>query len=249
MGIIKRLLHMRKPRTAGTGRIWDNINTPGATGWSSNLGTLPLVRPPGFVPNTPTLPLPNPEPYLKGTTIASLLRQHAQPDTLQPEVPVKEPRATGWGAIYNDPQQPASTAQQTVQQPAQHVPGQAPPMTRQRENQWDAGDSRTLQRFVFAKTQSQQYFDQKQALPEFTTPAVFSNGVIAGHNGYFPSPMQHGWEQPFVPEPGMHFPEVGIAPPTLLSRPINVRTVTGSVDGHRSPIKSAKAPKRQRSGG
>lgn len=245
MGIIRRLFHMRKPRTAGTGRLWDNVNTPGATGNVTNMGTpVPLVRPPGFTPNPPVLPLPNPEPYLRGVSIVSPLRQHAQPDTLQPEIPVKEPRSTGWGAIYNDPQQPGSTAQTTVQQPAQHVPGQAPPMTRQRDNQWDAGSFRNLQRFVFSETQSQQYFDQKVPLPEFTTPAVYSHGVQT--NIY---PGQHGWEQPFVPEPGMHFPEVGIAPPTLLSRPINVRTVTGSVDGHRSPIKSAKAPKRQRSGG
>lgn len=240
-----------RPRVSGYGGLWDNTNTPGSVSAETSMSTpTPLVRPRGYTPNPPVLPLPNPEPYLKGVSIVSPFRQHSQPDTLQPEVPVKEPRTTGWGAIYNDPTRSTSApAQVTVQQPTLPVPGQAPPMTRQRDNEWDAGSYRNLQRFVFAKTASQQYFDQRTPLPEFTTPSVRSNGVIAGNNSYYPAMMQHGWEQPFVPEPGMHFPIVGVAPPTFLSKPIHVVTNVGSVEGHRSPIKNAKAPKRVRSGG
>jgi hypothetical protein len=251
MGFLSRVKALyTRPRVSGYGGLWDNINTPGTTSPATTMGTnVPLVRPKGFTPNPPVLPVPAPEPYLKGVSIVSPFRQHSQPDTLQPEVPVKEPRTTGWGAIYNDPKQPASTAQVTVQQPALPVPGQAPPMTRQRDNEWDAGSYRNLQKGTFTTTPSQIYFNQRTPIPEFTTPSVFSNGVIAGNNSYYPAMMQHGWEQPFVPEPGMHFPVVGVAPPTFLSKPIHVVTNVGSVEGHRSPIKNAKAPKRQRSGG
>lgn len=241
MGFWHRLKFLSKPRSTGSGGLWDNTNTPGSVGFSARDNALL----PHYSPNV-NVRGPNPEPYLHTGEWKDPFRLHAPPDTLLPEIPVKEPRGTPvTGLVYNDPVQPGSPGQPTVQ-PAQAAPviGVAPPQTRQRDLAFDAGSFRNLQRFVFSSTPSQVYFNQRVPIQEYTTPSVPAHAVQTTIY-----PVQTGWEQAFVPEPGMHFPHVGTAPPTLLSRPLNVRTNVGSVEGKRSPIKNAKAPKRQRSGG
>lgn len=248
MGLIARLKFLRKPRAQGTGKLWDNVNSPGAVGWSAAPAHSNEAQ--AWPYRNTFFPGPNPEPYLKeGTSADNPFRVHASPRQLQPEIAVREPRGGPLtGLTYNDPVRTAgSPGQPTVQGQAAPVIGAAPTQTRQRDLEWDAGDPRTLQRFVFAKTPSQIYFDEKTPLQEFTTPATYTNMVIAGDNGYFPSSSHTGWEQPFVPEPGMRQNEVGTAPPTLLSRPLNVRTVQVQQSA-RAPLK-AKAPKRKRTGG
>jgi hypothetical protein len=241
MGILTRFKWLLKPRSNGSGRLWDNVNTPGSVGWSA-APTRGLAWPysNNFVPG------PNPEPYLhEGISATDPRRLHASPRNLQPRIAVQEPRGTGQPTYINNTMPSTNTPQALPS--AMPIQAIAPSQTRQRDLEWDAGDSRTLQRFVFAKTPSQVYFDEKTPLPEFTTPATYANAVIAGANGYFPSSSQTGWEQSFVPEPGMRMNEVGTAPPTLLSRPLNVRTLQVQTSA-RQPLK-ARSPKRKRTGG
>lgn len=121
------------------------------------------------------------------------------------------------------------------------APKGVPARTRIREVEWDAGNAATLR----TPDQSlQQYFNERVPLQEFTTPSVPAHAVQCSIY-----PVQSGWEQAFVPSPGMRANDIGTAPPVLLSRPLRSKTLTGSVDGHRSPIKSAKAPMRKRAGG
>lgn len=121
------------------------------------------------------------------------------------------------------------------------APKGVPARTRIRDVEWDAGNPATLRK---PDQPLQQYFNERIPLQEFTTPSVPAHGVQC--NIY---PVQSGWEQAFVPQAGMRANDIGIAPPVLLSRPLRSKTLTGSVDGHRSPIKAAKAPTRKRAGG
>lgn len=205
MGFFARCKFLLQPRRRYTGKIWDNVNTPGSKAF--------------LTPTTPIsstqaqenffTPGPKLEPYLLSGGSKSPYREHSSPDTLQPVLPVRLPGKTS--------------------------------RTSRTSNVYDAGNPSVLR---VPDQASQQYFNEKIPLPEFTTPAIFAHAVQC--NIY---PVQAGWEQAYVPSSGMRQNEVGTAPPTLLSRPIVAKTITGSVSGHRSPIKKVKAPARKRSGG
>lgn len=245
MGFFQRLRWLVTPRARGSGNLWDNVNTPGSVGWGAAPPHASQAQ--AWPYDNFFAPGPNPEMYLKeGATYRDPFRLHASPRTLLPEIPVQEPRGSGAPTYINNTT--PSTAQPQALPKSLPVRAIASPQTRQRELEYDAGDPRTLQRMVFSSTASQQYFNERTPLPEYTTPSVPTNMVIAGSNSYFPASMQHGWEQALVPEPGMRMNEVGASPPTLLSRPITVNTVQ-TVGGGRAPIKGAKAPKRKKSGG
>ncbi len=102
-----------------------------------------------------------------------------------------------------------------------------------RDVRWDSGNPATLR---VPDQALQGYFNERVALPEFTTPSVPAHAVQCSLY-----PVQSGWQQAFVPQAGMHQNEIGTAPPVLLSRPLRSKILTGSVEGHRSPIKCAGA--------
>lgn len=243
MGFLARAKHAFSPRQAGSGRLWDNTNTPGSirtpqTTMSGNATT--ANRDNVFVQG------PNPEPYLHTGSYKDPNRLHARFATLQPRVAVIEPKSGLYNTVYDDPQQARSTAQPQNLKPNVGMPGVmfAPAHVRQREQLYDAAQASTI-RQAQAWTASQRYFDQKEALPEFTTPSRFSHSVYTNQ-----AQLKRGWYQAEVPESGERRNQVGVAPAVLLSRPINAKTMNvSSMSGHRSPISNAKAPKRVRSGG
>lgn len=210
MGFFRRWKQRNRPRRRyGTGKIWDNINTPGSKSFLAPTSRANTTGPRG---NFYT-PGPNPEMNLQaGVSSISPFRYRANAPTDQPIVPVQD-----------------------------RLPGERAPRTQQRETIWDAGNPATLRTSDLA---SQQHFNQVQALP-VDAVLVRANGVQCDIYG---TPLQTGWQQVLVPLAGMRENEVGTAPPTLLSRPLKVKMVTGSVEGKRSPIKKAKAPARQRGG-
>lgn len=247
MGFLQRLRWLNTPRAQGSGKLWDNSNSGGVgTGKQGTTVQTSLSVPAqtdAFVPG------PNPEPYLKTGEWRSPMRIRPAFDALQPRIPVKQPWAVSSTYVQNGSSAPGQFKNQVPKGSyVGKIKALAPPMTMQRDTLYDAADFARTQRFVFTKTPSQVYFDQKTPLPEFTTPAAWTHAVIAGNNGYFPTSSQSGWEQKFVPEsltPRMN--EVGTSPPWLLSTPLNVKQITYSeYDRQRTPIK-AVAPKRKRS--
>ena len=229
-------------RMLGTGKLWDNVNSGGGsvkipqTSLAGNATT--PARTNNFVPG------PNVEPYLHTAEWKDPDRLRTAPNHLQPFVPVQEPRNDLWNSVYDDPQQQRSTAQPQNLPLNLKAPGVAfaPTQVRQRENLYDAGDFRTLQRFAFAHTDSQRYFDQMEPIPEFTTPLRRVHGVYTNQ-----AVLKRGWSQTEVPETGMSANHVGVAPAYLLSTPLRVKTRnTGGIDGHRTAITKANAPKRKR---
>jgi hypothetical protein len=195
---------------------------------------------------------PNPEWYLQTGETANPMRARSSYITMQPEIPVKEPWAVSSVYIQNND---TSTAQPKNQVPPGQFIGQikalAPPMTTQRDLLYDDVDYERIQKGTFV-TPSQHYFDQRDPLPEFTTPSAFSHAVIAGNNAYFPVESRRGWSQSFVPGSQGVSPrlgnelEVGTSPPWLLSTPLNVKQITYSeYDRVRQPIK-AVSPKRKK---
>jgi hypothetical protein len=247
MGFIARWKALSKPRAAGSGRIWDNVNTPGSVGGDGvPRGATPttLVRPRGASANPPVTALPNPEYYLKsGVLPVDPYRVHSEPDHLRPRIPVREPPGTlASGTTYTQSPNSAPGSPLSSIPVAAPVVGGAPTQIRSRDNEYDAGNPVRLQRGTFI-TPSQQYFDQRTPLPEFATPSVHTNGVTT--NIY---PVQSGWVQDYVPDPGMGPNEIGVAPPWLLSSPIHSVTKIETVNTTRAAITGAKAPKRQRSG-
>lgn len=160
-------------------------------------------------------PGPGLEPYLGDAWQPSPYRQHSRASQLQPVIPVKNPMAADRGT---------------------------PSRTRIRDNEWDAAEPSTLR---IPDQGSQQYFNERVPLPEFTTPSVYAHQVQC--NIY---PGQRGWAQSYVPSFGMRANEIGIAQPMKQSRPISATTaITGSIEGHRAPISKGKAPQRKKSGG
>jgi hypothetical protein len=242
MGFIARWKRLNKPRASGSGKLWDNINTPGSVGPKGTTVTMftEPTRLNTFVAG------PNPEPYLKTAETKDPYRVRVPHRVVYPPIATREPTTdVGSGEIYINSQ--GAVANPKVLPKAQPLKTIAPSRTRIRDVEFDAGDPvRDLARFQTV-TPSQRYFDERTPLPEFTTPSVPSHAVQAGNGGIYPTTMQRGWYQDYVPDPGMHFPQVGVSPPTLLSAPIRVETISRGGDGYRSAIKNAKAPKRQRS--
>ena len=252
MGFLSRWRTINKPRQAGSGRLWDNTNrgAQGNVGSSSTTTITDITTPARTRAYTRG---PNPEPYLQTRAWKDPNRLFSPFQHLQPRVPVMEPWAVSSTYIQN-------TAQSTAQPRNQVAPGPyvgkvkslSPPMVTQRETLYDDANFHRLQRFYFAKTASQRYFDERSPLPEFTTPSTPTHMVIAGNNEYFPVESQPGWRQSFVPpmvprdETQL---EVGTSPPWLLSTPLNVKQITYSEYDTRRPLIQAKAPKRKRSGG
>ena len=248
MGFLSRWRNLSKPRTFGSGKGWGNTITMGNQGVPATTTNMSIMTP----PDTNNFDHgPNPEWNLPTGEGKNPFRVHSKPITMQPEIPVKEPWAVSSVYIQN-------TKQSTAQPRNQVAPGSyignikaiAPPMTTQRDLLYDDVDYGRIQKGTFV-TASQHYFDQRDPLPEFTTPSTFTHAVIAGNNEYFPTESQPGWRQTFVPgsagvspRPGDQL-EVGTAPPWLLSTPLNVKTIIYSEYDHRQPIK-AVAPKRKK---
>lgn len=251
MGFFRRFKDLSKPRQFGSGRLWDNTNTPGSKGNPSTTATQAGVTTP---PDTTAfMHGPNPEQNLQTAEYKNPFRLQSRYLKLQPEIPVSEPWATSSTYVQNNN---TSTAQIKNQVPIGQYVGSikslAPPMTTQRDTLYDDVDYARIQKGTFI-TPSQVYFNQRDPLPEFTTPSTFTHAVIAGNNGYYPVESQPGWMQSFVPGSAGVSPrlgdqlEVGTSPPWLLSTPLNVKQITYSeYDKARAPIK-ATAPKRKRS--
>jgi len=247
MGILSRWRHLSTPRAAGTGKIWDNVNSGGHGVGSPHVTVTQFTTPADTNAYTSG---PDPEPYLNTGESIDLNRTRSPYLHLQPEIPVSQPWYASSTYIQNTN---TSTGQYKNQVQKTQLPSGvkpiSPPFTTQRDTLYDDVNFHRQQRFYFAKTSSQVYFDERTPLPEFTTPSVPTNAVIAGGNGYFPTMSQPGWRQSLVPEPGRRDIEYGTSPPWLLSTPLNVKQITYSeYDRPRLPLK-AKAPKRQRSGG
>jgi hypothetical protein len=241
------------PRAQGSGRIWDN-NNRGGTG---NVGAAVTTLSGNSTTPADTISFqrgPNPEPYLLDVTNEMSNRTRASYVHQHPEIPVQDPWIVSSTYIQNVNTSPAQPKNQVAPALFQgSIRSVAPPMTTQRDNLYDAADSdRVLQRFHFAHTQSQRYFDEKQPIPEFNTPGMYTHAVIAGGNNYFPTYSQSGWRQQFVPEfgqRGQNMLDVGTAPPTLLSTPLNVHQIVYSEYDTARPLVKGTAPKRRRSGG
>jgi hypothetical protein len=244
MGILDRLEYFlsKKHLMRKQMPLFGNYTNPNAEG--------PIKSTVSYSNTTPALTNnytqgPNIEPYLGIAGYEDPFRLHSSYQHIQPEIAVREPWATS--ATYTNNVAPSTGTPKTPDVPkgayVGHVKSLAPPMTRQRETLYDAGSFRNLQRFAFASTPSQRFFDEKAPLPEYTTPAIYTHAVTC--NLY---PMRQGWEQAEVPEPGMRFNEIGTSPQTLLSAPLKVTTIIRGGDGRRvnTPV---KAPKRKKSGG
>ena len=245
MGFLSRFKQASMPRMVGSGKVWDNVN-------SGNVGIKPMGTTVTTSNSTPARTNaytrgPNPEPYLGNASYKDPYRVRTSFDTLQPRIPVREGRNDLWTSVYDDPQQQRSSAQTQNLQPNPNAPGIAfaPTQVRQRDNLYDAGDFRTLQRFVFAYTPSQRHFNERTPLPEFTTPSQYTNRVYTQQ-----AMLKRGWSQAEVPELGPTENVVGVSPAWMLSTPLNVKTrIVGSVEGHRNTLTKVNAPKRKRSGG
>lgn len=245
MGFLSRFKQAyRSPRHDGSGALWDNVNSGNVskktlqTTMSGNATT--ANRDNVFVQG------PNPEPYLRTGSFKDPDRLHARFIALQPRVSVIEPKSGLYNTVYDDPQQPRSTAQPQNLTLNPGMPGVmfAPTQVRQREQLYDAAAAATI-RTNQSYTPSQVYFNQKEPLPEFTVPSKFSHSVYTNQ-----AQLKRGWYQAEVPEPGERRNIYGSTPPVHLSTPISVKTMNiSSMSGHRSPIKNGKAPQRVRSGG
>lgn len=237
MGFLQRLRNLSRPRQAGTGGLWDNTNTPGSVGYSAAPSDLRGIYPyeNSFVPG------PNPEPYLKTAAWKDPNRLHARADRLQPRIPVQEPKGTPNAGIYVQNTSNSTAQQNNLVTPAPPIFTAAPTQTRQRETLYDAANPNVLR---IPDQPLQQYFNQREVLELVPTVTQYQHSVQCQIY-----PVQHGWGQAFVPEPGMHANQVGTSPPLLLSKPINSVTKTGMVDSKRAPLTGAKAPKRKRTGG
>lgn len=244
MGFIKRWREASKPRHNGSGRIWDNVNR--GTGNVGPSGTMVTESISTAANTNAYVNGPSPEPYLHSGFVQDPFRLQPPYQTLQPEIPVSEPWAVSSIYIQNVEESSGQFKGQVPPVPYQSpVKSNAPPMVTQRDVLYDAADpDRALLRFRFI-TPSQQYFNQRTPLPEFTTPSVPANMVIAGNNSYYPSDMDRGWNQQFVPEIEPRDIEVGDAPPRLLGKPINAGTIVYSEYDHRAPVK-VTAPKRKK---
>jgi len=246
MGFIARLTYLMRPRVvAQSGRLWDNVNTPGGVGAPLTRGSnlLPLIREPGPVSNTPFLPFPNPEFYLHGGGYANPERLHGQPDTLTPVIPYRVPTTDiGGTQVYVHAR--GAVANPTVLPQAGSLKAVAPSRVTGRDVVYDGATPHTL-REPQAYTESQRYFNESDLIPEHSPPSRRIHGV------YTAAPLlRAGWSQVMVPEPGMAAPAIGAAPPWFLNREIHATTdLRPSVEGHRSTIKKTRAPKRTRTGG
>lgn len=251
MGILSRWRFYSRPRQAGTGRLWDNSNrgAQGNVGPASTTTITDITTP---ARTNAYVRGPNPEMYLQSGAWKDPSRKFSPFQHLQPRVPVSEPWAVSSTYIQNVNTSTGQPKNQVAPGPyVGKIKSISPPMVTQRDTLYDDANFHRLQRFYFAKTPSQQYFDQRTPLPEFTTPSVPTNMVIAGNNEYFPVESQPGWRQTYVPfaQPrDADQMEVGTSPPWLLSTPLNVKQITYSEYDTRRPLINAKAPKRKRSG-
>jgi hypothetical protein len=242
MKFLERWKHLsRHKESYERGRLWDNINSPGG------------VKPPQTSVSTSNsvqartqayTPGPNVEYYLKTTESKNPFRHSTSFNQLQPRISVREPWAVSSTYIQNTGKGqtglPQTTDVHTGTFIAQ-IKALAPPMTRQRDNLYDAANSKTLQRMTFI-TPSQQYFNERTPIVDFVAPSYYSNQVTT--NMY---PGQPGWSQMYVPEPGMRPDTVGASPPYQLSTPLNVHTLIQD-NSIRAKVTGAKAPKRKRTG-
>jgi hypothetical protein len=242
MKFLSRLRNLTKHENAyGRGRLWDNINSPGG------------VKPPQTSMSTSnSVPArtqaftqgPQVEYYLQTVESKDPFRHSTTFNTLQPRISVREPWAASSTYIQN-----TAKGQTGIPQTSDITKGQyiakikalAPPMTRQRDNLYDAANSATLQRGTFI-TPSQQYFNERTPIYEFSQPSFYTNQVYANL-----FPLRQGWQQVYVPETGMRRDEIGVATPYQLSTPLNVTTIIQ--DNYKAPITHAKSPKRKRTGG
>jgi hypothetical protein len=248
MGILSRWHRARaRLKERADNREFANSLTPGSVG-SQGTTTLTDVTTPAQT-NAYTRG-PNPNPMTHTMAYKNPYRHRARFLQLQPEIPVAEPWVVSSVYVQNTGKS-SGTADNNVAQGQfiGEIRAVAPPMTTQRDLEYDNAGA-FLQRFEYV-TPSQRYFDAKVPLPEFTTPAVFANMVIAGNNEYFPVESKRGWYQSFVAGVGVRDAqqmEIGTAPPWLLSTPLNVKTRIYSEYDHRPPV-VGKAPKRKRSAG
>lgn len=236
MGLLSRLRYATQPRRWGSGKVWDNTNTPGGKGWSAppKVATQIPQNPNNYVrglnPNSPIA-------LAQGVNNPELL--YTQIDILQPIVPWRAPRGpVGTSGTYT--QSTPGTPGQPPQPPTgQRIPivTSAPPTTQEREVDWDTGNPVTHR---IPDGASQQYFNQLVPVQEFHIPFIPAHAVQTPE-----LTMKRGWYQELVPEPGMSANAIGQAPPYYLSKPLNVRTVYNQDTVHRAPIK-ATAPKRKR---
>ena len=236
MGILSRLRLAAQPRRWGSGRMWDNTNVPGSKGWSApgNVSTQIPQNPYNYVrglnPNSP---------ISLAQGVDSQGQLYTQIDILQPVIPWRAPRGpVGTSGTYT--QNAPSTPGQPPQPPTgQRLPivTSAPPLTEERDVDWDTGNPVTHR---IPDSISQQYFNQQIPVVEVHVPFVPAHAVQTP-----PQTMKRGWYQELVPEPGMSANAIGQAPPYYLSKPINVKTVMNADTVHRAPIK-ATAPKRKR---
>jgi hypothetical protein len=239
MGFLQRWKNLNRPRNRANGGLWDNINTPGSVGSSvTDTESNGVLDAPG---NTSQLG-PRIEPYLlRAATISDPYRSHGPVQNLLPRIPVQEPNGTpdlSTGVRTINAQQ-----QGTAQPLAATSSVLARPQIRMRDVIYDAASPSTLR---IPDSELQQYFNEKEEIQLVPTNTQFAHGVYA--NIY---PVQRGWSQVYVPDPGMRTDAVGIAPPTLLSTPLHVATAQSAVQVNsvRSALTIGKAPKRQKSGG
>jgi hypothetical protein len=222
------------------GPLWDNIGTPGPVGAMQT-----TVQTSNSVParTSAFTPGPSSEPYLKSSGYKDPFAPVVAFNHLQPRIPVREPWAVS--SVYIQNTQPQSGLPQTsdVNQGKYiaEIKALAPPMTRQRDNLYDAANSTTLQRGTFI-TASQQYFNERTPIVDFVAPSYYTNQVTTNM-----FPIRPGWSQEYVPDPGMRYDTVGASPPYQLSTPISVTTIVNS-GVHTKPM-HAKSPKRKRTGG
>jgi len=241
MKFLKNFRNLTKHGDAiSRGKLWDNINSPGgvnppATTVSTSNSVQARVN--NFVSG------PSVEPYIKSFGYELPYQHKVSFNHLQPRIPVREPWASS--SIYIQNTQPQSGLPQTTDvtqgKYIAEIKALAPPMTRQRDNLYDAANSKTLQRGTFI-TASQQYFNERTPITDFVAPSYYTNQVTT--NIY---PLRPGWAQSYVPDPGMRYDTVGASPPYQLSTPLSVTTIVNS-GVHTKPM-HAKAPKRKRTGG
>ncbi len=173
----------------------------------------------------------------------------ASPDHMQPQIPVQEHRGMpGPQNFYletrSSPATPTTTPKRTP------IVARAPTQVRiksksnnsaesyQGATVWDGGSPHIL-REQQAHTESQHYFNEGKV--------VQGNIVyVPAHGVEVPRLLWgYGWQQAFVPEPGMRLASVGDSPPLHQSRPIHVSTVQSLLVPSRDGT-PAKAPVRQR---
>jgi hypothetical protein len=242
MKFLERWRHLGRHKASyERGLLWDNTNSPGT------------VHPPQTTVSTSNsvqartqayTPGPNVEPYLRTQEAKNPFRHSASFNQLQPRISVREPWAVSSTYIQNTGKGQTALPQTTDVHTGTfiaQIKALAPPMTRQRDNLYDAANSKTLQRMTFI-TPSQQYFNERTPIVDFVAPSYYSNQVTT--NIY---PGQPGWAQMYVPDPGMRPDIVGASPAYQLSTPLNVHTNIQD-NSIRAKVTNAKAPKRKRTG-